>query len=108
MKHGKLKIIKTNYTSKEEVYQHAYYILSSSKELILSYTLKHHPKAHWAAKWALDSYTMNPDKRFWTMLGAFTLYLTKRASKKVNFKGHNPNVFEKRSWRTLLSMSLVP
>ena len=108
MKKGKLKIIKANYTSKEEVYQHAHYILSSSKELILGYTLKHHPKAHWAAKWALDSYTMNPDRRFWTSLGAFTLYLTKRASEKVNVKGHNPQVFEKRSWRTLIYMSLVP
>jgi predicted metal-dependent phosphoesterase TrpH len=108
MKQGKLKIVKANYTSKEEVYQHAHYILSSSKELILGYTLKHHPKAHWAAKRALNSYTMNPDRRFWTALGAFTLYLTKRASKKVNVKGHNPQVFEKRSWRTLIYMSLVP
>jgi hypothetical protein len=34
--------------------------------------------------------------------------LTKRASKKVNVNGHNPQVFEKRSWRTLISLSLVP
>jgi hypothetical protein len=51
---------------------------------------------------------MNPERRFWRALGAFTLYLTKRASEKVNVKGHNPQVFEKRSWRTLIYMSLVP
>jgi hypothetical protein len=27
---------------------------------------------------------------------------------KVNMKGHDPNVFENRSWKKLISMSLVP
>jgi hypothetical protein len=34
--------------------------------------------------------------------------LSKRVSNKVNMKGYNPYVFEDRSWKTLISMSLYP
>jgi hypothetical protein len=44
----------------------------------------------------------------WSTLGGLGLYLTRRASKKVNVKGYDPRVFEQRSWRTLILMSLVP
>lgn len=108
MRHGKVKIANADYASKDELYQHAHYILSNSKDLLLCYTLEHYPRAHWALKWALNSYSTNPYRRFWKALGSFTLYLTKRASEKVNIKGHNPYAFEQRSWRTLITMSLVP
>ena len=108
MRHGKVRIASANYASKDELYQHAHYILSNSKDLLLCYALEHHPRVYWALKWALNSYSTNPYRRFWKALGSFTLYLTKRASEKVNVKGYNPHVFEQRSWRALISMSLVP
>ena len=108
MRHGKVKIARANYVSKDEVYEHARYILSSSRELLLDYALQYHPRAYWAVKWALNSYSSNPDSRFWRALGAFSLYLTKRVSEKVNTKGYNPTVFVHRSWKTLITMGLTP
>ena len=108
MRGGKVNIKAASYASTEEVYEHAHYILSNSRESLLGYTLKYHPRVYWAVKLALNSYSRNPHRMFWKTLGLFTLYLTKRASKKVNVKGYNPQVFEQRSWRTLISMSLAP
>jgi predicted metal-dependent phosphoesterase TrpH len=108
MNHSKIKIDKTEYVTKGEVFEHAHYILSCSKSLLLDYFLEHHPRFFRAAKWGLDSYISNPDSKLWSVLGGLGLYLTKRASKKVNIKGYDPHVFENRSWKTLISMSLVP
>jgi len=108
MKHGEFRIARADYATKGEVFEHAHYILSYSKNLLLEYFLEHHPRFFRAAKWGLNSYISNPDKKLWSVLGGLGLYLTKRASKKVNVKGHDPHVFEQRSWRTLISMSLVP
>ena len=108
MKHGEFRIARADYATKGEVFEHAHYILSCSKNLLLEYFLEHHPRFFRAAKWGLNSYISNPDKKLWSVLGGLGLYLTKRASKKVNVKGHDPHVFEQRSWTTLISMSLVP
>jgi len=108
MRNGKIKISMVDYASKDEVYEHARYIISSSRELLLDYALECHPRAYWAAKWALNSFTANPDSRFWRTLGAFTLYLAERISEKVNLKGYTPEVFVHRSWKTLITMGLVP
>jgi hypothetical protein len=108
MKHGKFKIDRADYATKREVFDHAHYILSCSKSLLLDYFSEQHPRFFRAAKWGLNSYTSNPDRRLWSTLGGLGLYLTKRASKKVNIKGYDPRVFEQRSWRTLISLSLVP
>lgn len=108
MKHGKFKVDRADYATKREVFDHAHYILSCSKSLLLDYFSEQHPRFFRAAKWGLNSYTSNPDRRLWSTLGGLGLYLTKRASKKVNIKGYDPRVFEQRSWRTLISLSLVP
>jgi predicted metal-dependent phosphoesterase TrpH len=108
MKRGRFKIGRTDYATKAEVFEHAHYILSCSKNLLLEHILEHHPHLFRAAKWVLNSYTSNPDKKLWSLLGELGLYLTGRASKKVNVKGYSPLVFQQRSWKTLISMSLVP
>jgi predicted metal-dependent phosphoesterase TrpH len=108
MRRGKFKIDRADYATKAEVFEHAHYILSCSKNLLLEHILERHPHLFRAAKWGLNSYTSNPDKKLWSLLGELGLYLTERASKKVNVNGHNPLVFQQRSWRTLISMSLVP
>jgi predicted metal-dependent phosphoesterase TrpH len=108
MRHGKLAINRADYATRREFFEHAHYVLSSSKELLLDYFLEHHPHIYRTAKLALNSYTSNPDRQFWRTLGEFALYLSKRVSKKVNIKGYDPHVFEKRSWKTLISMGLIP
>ena len=108
MRHGKFSVDRADYATKGEVFEHAHYILSCSKDLLLDYFLEQHPRFFRAARWGLNSYISNPDRRLWSTLGGLGLYLTRRASKKVNVKGYDPRVFEQRSWRTLISMSLVP
>ena len=108
LRNGKVKIARVDYASKHEVYEHVRYIISSSRELLLDHALQYHPRAYWVAKWALNSYTTNPDSRFWSALGALALYLTKRVSEKVNIKGYSPEVFVDRSWKTLITMGLLP
>ncbi len=108
MRNGKMSVYSKDYASNKEVYDHAYYIISSSRELLLQHALEHHPRAYWISKWALDSYMRNHDNMLWRTVGALVLYLTKRVSEKVNIKGHDSNVFEERPWGRLISMGLLP
>lgn len=108
MRNGKMSVYSKDYASNKEVYDHAYYIISSSRELLLQHALEHHPQAYWISKWALDSYMRNHDNMLWRTVGALVLYLTKRVSEKVNIKGHDSNVFEERPWGRLISMGLLP
>jgi predicted metal-dependent phosphoesterase TrpH len=104
----KSKILKAELAFKEELFEHAHYILSASKDQLLNYVLVHHPSKYSLVKWALDSFISKPNSKLWKILGSLGLYLSKRVSHKVNMKGHNPYVFEDRSWKTLISMSLYP
>jgi PHP domain-containing protein len=104
----KSKILKAELALKEELFEHAYYMLSASKDHLLNYILVHHPSKFSLVKWTLDSFLSRPNSKLWKILGSLGLYLSKRVSKKVNMKGHNPYVFEDRSWKTLISMSLYP
>jgi len=104
----KLKILKAELAFKDELFEHAHYMLSSSKDQLLNYVLIHHPSKYSLVKWALESFTSKPNSKLWKILGSLGLYLSKRVSNKVNMKGYNPYVFEDRSWKTLISMSLYP
>jgi predicted metal-dependent phosphoesterase TrpH len=104
----KSKILKAELALKEELFEHAYYMLSASKDHLLNYVLVHHPSKFSLVKWTLDSFLSKPNSKLWKILGSLGLYLSKRVSKKVNMKGHNPYVFEDRSWKTLISLSLYP
>ncbi len=108
MRRAKMVVSSKDYASNKEVYDHAYYIISSSRELLLQHALNHYPTAYLASKWALNSYMRNHDNMLWRSVGAFVLYLTKRVSEKVNIKGHDSNVFEERPWGKLISMGLLP
>jgi hypothetical protein len=106
---GKFRIDKADYASENELYEQAHYILSSSNKLLTTYILEnYHPVVHYAAKLALNSFSSDPYNRFWRTLAAFTFYLTKRASKKINMNGYNPIIFEQRSWSRLISLELIP
>ena len=105
---GRSKIYSANYATKKELYEHAYYVLSSSSEALMNYVSEYHPQAYHIFKWALTSFTSDPNSRFWYTLGSFALYLTTRVSKKVNMGGYTPEIFQERSWKRLISLALVP
>lgn len=108
MRRGRVEAKNKEYASNEEIFEHAFYIISSSKDLLLDYALEHHPRAYSAAKWALGSFTSNPNSRAWRSLAAFVLFLAKRASEKVNVKGYDPQIFAQRPWKKLIALSLIP
>lgn len=108
MRHGRVEATSKDYASNDQVFEHAFYIISSSKDLLLDYALKHHPRAYSAARWALNSFTSNPDSRIWRSLASLVLFLTKRASEKVNIQGYDPQIFSDRPWKRLIALSLKP
>lgn len=108
MRSGKLEATSREYASKDQVFEHAFYIIASSKELLLDFALQHYPRAYSAAKWALNSFTSNPNSRKWRSLASLVLFLTKRASEKVNIKGYDPQIFSERPWKKLIALSLKP
>lgn len=108
MNKGRVRIASKEYASKEQVFEHAYYIISSSKELLLEYTMLHHPRVFKAAKWALTSFTSNPNSRTWRTMAGLVLYLVRRASEKVNVRGYDPKIFLERPWKKLIAISLLP
>jgi predicted metal-dependent phosphoesterase TrpH len=105
---GKFKIGKLNYTSRQEMREHAHYIISSSRQSILNSINKTNPKFHSIVKWAIDSFISNPNSKLWHLMSSLALYLSKRISKKVNIYGYNPLILEQRSWSNLISLSLIP
>jgi predicted metal-dependent phosphoesterase TrpH len=105
---GRFKIGKFNYASKEEMHEHAHYIISSSRQTILNSISETNPKFHSVVKWAIDSYISNPNSRLWHLMSSLGMYLSKRISKKVNIYGYNPVILEERSWPNLISLSLSP
>ena len=108
MKAGGIKVTEKDYASQSDIYEHAYYIINSSRDLLLDYALQNYPRHYRVLKWALGSYVRDPHSTLWRSVASLTLYLTKRVSEKVNMKGHNPKVFEKRQWSELISMGLFP
>jgi predicted metal-dependent phosphoesterase TrpH len=108
MLHRRIKVACREYASKGELYEHAYYIIQSSRELILRHALERQPRFYWVVKWALDSYLGDYQSPLWRSVAAFSLFLTKRVSEKVNMKGHSPHVFSNRQWMKLIKMSLLP
>ena len=108
MNKGRVRVESREYASKEQVFEHAYYIISSSRELLLEYAMLHHPRVLKAAKWALNSFTSNPSSRTWRAMATLVLYLVKRASEKVNVRGYDPQIFSKRPWKKLIAISLIP
>lgn len=107
MKRG-TRVDNKGYASRTEVYEHAHYIINSSRELLLEYASKHHRSSYPIVKWALDSYARNPKGFWWRSVGTFALYLAERISEKVNIRGHDPDVLSNRSWAKLIPMGLMP
>jgi predicted metal-dependent phosphoesterase TrpH len=108
LRNGRFKIGKFNYASKEEMYEHAHYIVSSSRQTILNSISETNPKFHSIVRWAIDSFISNPNSRLWHFMSSLGMYLSKRVSKKVNIYGYNPVILENRSWSNLISLSLIP
>ncbi|HVX01529.1 MAG TPA: PHP-associated domain-containing protein [Nitrososphaera sp.] len=108
MLHRRVKVACREYASHDELYEHAYYIMQSSRELLLRHALENYPRFYWVIKWALDSYLGDYKSPLWRSVAAFSLFLTKRVSEKVNMKGHSPHVFSNRQWAKLIKMSLMP
>ena len=108
MRNGRIHATSKDYASNDQVFEHAFYIISSSKDLLLDYTLKHYPRGYSVASWALNSFTSDPNSRVWRSLASLILFLTKRASEKVNIKGYDPRIFADRPWRKLIALSLKP
>ena len=108
LKKGKFKVGKLDYATREEMHEHAHYIISSSRQTILNSINETNPKFHSIVKWAIDSFISNPNSRLWHLMSSIGMYLSKRVSKKVNMNGHNPLILEQRSWSDLISLSLIP
>jgi predicted metal-dependent phosphoesterase TrpH len=108
LRKGKFTIEKSDYASKEEMHEHAHYIISLSRQSILNSINESHPKYHSIVKWAIDSFISNPNSRLWYTMSSLGMYLSKRVSKKVNMYGYNPLILQQRSWSNLISLSLIP
>ena len=105
---GKFKIGRLKYASKQEMREHAHYIITSSRQSILNSISNTNPKFHSIVKWAIDSFISNPNSRLWHVMSSLGMYLSKRISKKVNINGYNPLILQQRSWSNLISLSLIP
>jgi predicted metal-dependent phosphoesterase TrpH len=108
LRKGKFTIEKSDYASKEEMHEHAHYIISLSRQSILNSINESNPKYHSIVKWAIDSFISNPNSRLWHIMSSLGMYLSKRVSKKVNVYGYNPLILQQRSWSNLISLSLIP
>jgi predicted metal-dependent phosphoesterase TrpH len=106
MKHGKIEIIQTGYTLKNETLDHLKFKINNSKEFLIDYIAEHYPKSKWLLTFLLNLYQINQNSYLWSLFYKIAIYLMKRISNKINFQNHDPGFMNDRNLGTMFKMAL--
>jgi len=106
MKHGRIEISQTAYTSENEMLDHLRYQINTSREYIADYISEHYPNSKWFATLLLKIYDSNQYNPLWLMSYKIILYFLKRISQKINFQNKDPSLMKDRNLATMFKMAL--
>jgi len=106
MKHGRIEISQTGYTSENEILGHLRYQIDTSREYIADYISENYPNSKWFATLLLKMHDSNQYNLLWLMSYKIILYFLKRISKKINFQNKDPSFMKERNLATMFRMAL--
>jgi len=106
MKHGRIEISQTGYTSENEILDHLRYQIDTSREYIADYISENYPNSKWLATLLLKMHDSNQYNLLWLMSYKIILYFLKRISKKINFQNKDPSFMKERNLATMFRMAL--
>jgi len=106
MKHGRIEISQTGYTSENEILDHLRYQIDISREYIADYISENYPNSKWLATLLLKMHDSNQYNLLWLMSYKIILYFLKRISKKINFQNKDPSFMKERNLATMFRMAL--
>lgn len=106
MKHGKITIENTGYTTSREMIEHALYKIENSKDDIILYFEQNHPHMTGLCRFLINAFESNPDSIVWTTAYKVAVRLITKLSNKINFKDQDHTVLYERNLRAILPMIL--
>ena len=107
MRHGKITVGNTGYTTSREMIEHAKYKIENSKEDIIIYFEQNHPHLTGLCRFLINAFESNPNSIIWTATYKVALHITTKLSNKINFENHDYNVLYERNLRAILPMILT-
>ena len=106
MRHGKISIDSSGYTTGREMIEHALYKIKNSKEDIIVYFQENHPYLTGVCNFLIDAFEANPNSIVWTTSYKIAVHMITKLSKKINFKDQDHTVLYQRNLRAILPMIL--
>ena len=104
MRHGKIKIESSGYTTSKEMIDHALYKIKNSKEDIIVYFNENHPHLTGVCRFLIDAFESNPNSIVWTTAYKVAVRMITKLSNKINFKDQDHTVLYQRNLRAILPM----
>jgi hypothetical protein len=104
MRHGKIKIESSGYTTSKEMIDHALYKIQNSKEDIIIYFKENHPHLTGVCRFLIDAFESNPNSIVWTTAYKVAVRMITKLSNKINFKDQDHTVLYQRNLRAILPM----
>jgi len=106
IRHGRVTIGNTGYTTSREMIEHAKYKIENSKEDIIRYFRRYHPHLTGLCCFLMNAFESNPNSVVWTTIYKVALHMITKLSNKINFKNHDHNVLYERNLKAILPMIL--
>ncbi len=106
MKHQKIKILHTGYSTPNETLDHLKFKIDNSKQYVQDYLSKFYPNSKCFFNILLQLYEKNPDSYLWLLFYKLAVFAMKRISKKLNFQDQDPSLIEDRNIVELFKMTI--
>ena len=106
MRHGKISISNTGYTTSREMIEHALYKIENSKEDIIEFFKENHPHLTGVCRFLINAFESNPNSIVWTTAYNVAIRMIAKLSNKINFKDQDHTVLYERNLRAILPMIL--
>jgi len=106
MKHGKISIDSSGYTTSREMIEHALYKIENSKEDIVTFFKENHPHLTGLCIFLINAFESNPNSVVWTTAYKVAVRMITKLSNKINFKDQDHTVLYQRNLRAILPMIL--
>ena len=104
MKHGKIKIYRSNYISDMDLIRYLKYKINNSKDYINNYIIYNHPNCKWAFLLLLKLYEHNVDSYIWKLCYKISIAILKQISFKINFLNVRNEIVKNRNLNSIIGL----
>lgn len=104
MKHGKIKIYRSNYISDVDLIRYLKYKINNSRDYINNYIVYNYPHYKWALLLLLKLYEHNMNSYIWKSCYKISVAILKQVSFKINFLNIRNDISKNRNLNSIISL----